>query len=77
MLDDVPLAGIADAAGTPTWVYSADTIRTRYTALTDAMADAGLDMQVHYAVKANDSRAVLALFAQRARGPTWSAAGNC
>lgn len=62
MLDDVPLAGIADAVGTPTWVYSAARMRSRYQALTDAMHDAGLDIQVHYAVKANDSRAVLALF---------------
>ena len=62
VLDDVPLAGIATSAGTPTWVYSAATMRARYRALTGAMADAGLDMHVHYAVKANDSRAVLSLF---------------
>ena len=59
LMDGVPLAAIADAAGTPTWVYSAATMRARYRALTAAMADAGLDVQVHYAVKANDSRAVL------------------
>ena len=41
------------------------------------MTDAGLDMHVHYAVKANDSRAVLALFAARAPVPTSSAAANC
>jgi diaminopimelate decarboxylase len=68
LLDDVPLAGIADAVGTPTWVYSAATIRARYKALTGAMTDAGLDIQVHYAVKANDSRAVLALFAAEGAG---------
>ncbi len=62
LLDDVSLAGIADAVGTPTWVYSAATMRARYKALTDAMTDAGLDIHVHYAAKANDSRAVLALF---------------
>ena len=33
LLDDVPLAGIADAVGTPTWVYSAATMRARYKAL--------------------------------------------
>jgi diaminopimelate decarboxylase len=63
MLDEVPLAGIADAVGTPTWVYSAATMRARHKALTGAMAEAGLDMHIHYAVKANDSRAILALFA--------------
>jgi diaminopimelate decarboxylase len=68
LLDDVPLAGIADAVGTPTWVYSAATMRARYKALSDAMTDAGLDIQVHYAVKANDSRSVLALFAGEGAG---------
>jgi diaminopimelate decarboxylase len=68
MLDDVPLAGIADAAGTPTWVYSAATMRARYKTLTTAMTDAGLDTHIHYAVKANDSRAVLALFAAENAG---------
>jgi diaminopimelate decarboxylase len=37
-------------------------MRARYQALTGAMADTGLDIHVHYAVKANDSRAVLSLF---------------
>jgi diaminopimelate decarboxylase len=68
LMDGVPLAQIADTAGTPAWVYSAATIRTRYRALTGAMDDAGLDIQVHYAVKANDSRAVLAQFAAEGAG---------
>jgi diaminopimelate decarboxylase len=68
LLDHVPLAGIADAVGTPTWVYSAATMRSRYRILAAAMAGAGLDMQVHYAVKANDSRAVLAQFAAEGAG---------
>ena len=68
LLDGVPLAGIAGAVGTPTWVYSAATMRARFKALTGAMTDAGLDMHVHYAVKANDSRAVLSLFAEQGAG---------
>ncbi len=68
LLDDVPLAAIAAKAGTPTWVYSGATMRNRYQALTGAMKDAGLDMHVHYAVKANDSRAVLSLFASQGAG---------
>jgi diaminopimelate decarboxylase len=68
LLDDVPLAGIADAVGTPTWVYSAATMRARYKALAAAMSDAGLDMHMHYAVKANDSRAVLSLFGHLGAG---------
>ena len=62
LLDGVALNHIADQLGTPTWVYSAATMRSRYRALVGAMTDAGLDMQLHYAVKANDARAVLALF---------------
>ena len=68
LLDGVPLAGIAEAVGTPTWVYSAATLRARYRALTGAMANAGLNTQVHYAVKANDSRAILAQFAAEGAG---------
>jgi diaminopimelate decarboxylase len=68
LLDDVPLAAIAAAAGTPTWVYSAATMRARYHALTEAMTHAGLDIHVHYAVKANDSRTILSLFATEHAG---------
>lgn len=68
LLDDVPLAAIAGSAGTPTWVYSAATLRDRYAMLIRAMTDAGLDMQVHFAVKANDSRSILSLFARQGAG---------
>ena len=68
LLDGVPLAAIGRDVGTPVWVYSAATLRARYQALTNAMTDAGLDIHVHYAVKANDSRAVLALLAAEGAG---------
>ena len=68
MLDDVPLARIAHAVGTPTWVYSAATMRSRYRTMVRVMADARLDMQVHYAVKANDSLTVLSLFNSEGAG---------
>jgi diaminopimelate decarboxylase len=68
LLDGVPLAAIAAGAGTPTWVYSAAVLTERYRALSGAMTDAGLDMHIHYAVKANDSRAVLARFAAEGSG---------
>ena len=67
-IDGVPLAGIADGVGTPTWVYSAATVRTRYNILISAMNDAGLDIQVHYAVKANDCGAVLGLLGDLGAG---------
>ena len=60
MLDGVPLARIAAELGTPTWVYSAETMRTRLQALQDALG--GLNADVHYAVKANDHLAVLRVF---------------
>ena len=36
LLEDVPLRRIADAVGTPTWVYGAGTMRARYRALAQA-----------------------------------------
>jgi len=68
VLDDVPLNRVADEVGTPTWVYSAATMRARYRALTAALADASLDAHVHYAVKANGHLAILRLFAREGAG---------
>ena len=66
LMEGVPLNAIADAVGSPTWVLSANCIRGRLRQLQDAMA--GLPMQVHYAVKANDHLAVLRLMGQGAAG---------
>jgi len=68
MIDEVPLNRIADAVGTPTWVYSAASMRARYRMLAAALAEAGLNAHVHYAAKANDRLAVLRLFAQEGAG---------
>jgi len=68
MFEGVPLAAIADALGTPVWVYGAATMRGRYHALRAALDAAGLDAGVHYAVKANDHLAVLALFGAEGAG---------
>jgi len=59
--EDVPLNAIADAHGTPVWVYGAGTLRARYMALAQAFAAAGLTPHIHYAVKANDHLAILSL----------------
>ena len=67
-LDGVPLAAIAAEVGTPTWVYSATTLRRRYRALRDALAAAGLDAGIHYAMKANDNLAVLRVLAAEGAG---------
>ena len=68
MMEDVPLHAVADAAGTPAWVYSAGALRGRYRALTGALKDAGLDAHVHYAVKANDHLAILSLLGREGAG---------
>ena len=60
VLEDVPLNAIADAIGTPAWVYGAGTMRQRLRALQAALEGTGA--HVHYAVKANDHLAVLAIF---------------
>jgi diaminopimelate decarboxylase len=66
LLEGVPLAQIARATGTPTWVISAGTLRARLAALQDAFAP--LNAHVHYAVKANDHLAVLALMREGGAG---------
>lgn len=68
LIDGVAVDGIANAVGTPTWVYSAAIMRRRYRALVTAMAAADLDVRLYYAAKANDSRAVLSLFAAEGAG---------
>jgi diaminopimelate decarboxylase len=68
VMDDVALNAIADDVGTPVWVYSASAMRRRYRMLAGALADAGLDAHIHYAMKANDRLAVLRLFAAEGAG---------
>jgi len=62
----VNLETIAARFGTPTYVYSAATIRNRLELLTRALA--GLPVRIHYSVKANSSRAILALLKSRGVG---------
>jgi diaminopimelate decarboxylase len=57
--DGVPLADIAAAEGTPTYVYSAAEIRSRYRALDAAFA--GYPHAIHYALKANSNTALVHL----------------
>ena len=67
-MEGVDLAAIAETAGTPTWVTGAATIRARYGKLREALAAAGLDAGIHYAIKANDHLAVLAVLARLGAG---------
>src|SRR5699024_1812238 len=64
--EDVPLADIAARFGTPTYVYSAATIRRHYRVFEDALA--GLDHRICYAVKANGNLGVLGLLADLGSG---------
>lgn len=57
--EDVSLERIAEAVGTPCYVYSAGSIRARYAELAGALAPLGAHL--HYSVKANSSLAILAL----------------
>ncbi len=49
--DEIPVEAIAEAVGTPTYVYSATAIRAAYRRLQTAFAP--LDAELHYAVKAS------------------------
>jgi diaminopimelate decarboxylase len=68
LVEEVPLARIAEVVGTPTWVTSAGALRRRARALKAALAGAGLDATVHYAVKANAGLAVLRVLAAEGLG---------
>ena len=58
--EDVPLSRIADAVGTPVYVYSTATLERHYTVFRDAMIGAGLGRPlIAYAVKANANLSVL------------------
>ena len=77
MLEGVALATIARDLGTPCWVYGAGTVRARLAALRDALAGAGLSrVPIHYAVKANDHLAILAIMAAEGAGADVVSAGE-
>lgn len=65
-VEEVPLARIAEAVGTPVYVYSCAHMETRYRAVDTALA--GVPHQVCYAVKANSNLAVLQRFARLGAG---------
>ena len=64
--EDVDLAQLADAHGTPAYVYSANTIRDHYRRLDQALVD--LDHGIEYAVKANSNLSVLKLLVDEGSG---------
>ncbi|MFL6543148.1 MAG: diaminopimelate decarboxylase, partial [Chthoniobacterales bacterium] len=64
--EDVELERIAQEHGTPTYVYSAGTIRDHFQRLDAALSE--LDHLICYAVKANSNRAILHLLANEGAG---------
>lgn len=64
--EDVPLSSIAAAVGTPVYVYSTAALEASYREYADAFA--GMPATVCYAVKANDSLAVLRTLAKLGAG---------
>jgi diaminopimelate decarboxylase len=58
-LEGLGLRTIADAVGTPAYVYSAAHVREQYRVLDAALAD--VPHRIHYAVKANGNLAILGL----------------
>ena len=68
--ENVDLQAVADAHGTPTYVYSRAALTDAYQAFADTLANhpAGKDGLVCFAVKANSNLGVLSLFAQLGSG---------
>ncbi|WP_257448798.1 diaminopimelate decarboxylase [Archangium lipolyticum] len=64
--EDVPLPAIADAVGTPVYVYSTATLRRHFRVVTEAFGSH--PHLVCYAVKANSTLAVLKLLAEEGSG---------
>ncbi|MFZ1416595.1 MAG: diaminopimelate decarboxylase [Defluviicoccus sp.] len=62
----VPLTDLAEAVGTPFYVYASATLRRHYRVFTDAFA--GLDALTCFAVKANGNLAVIATLARLGAG---------
>jgi diaminopimelate decarboxylase len=67
-MEEVPLLAIAREVGTPSWVYSAATLRRRLRVLRGALEGAGLTCDIHFAVKANPNLAVLRTLAAEGAG---------
>ncbi|MDD2875886.1 MAG: diaminopimelate decarboxylase [Acidiphilium sp.] len=74
--DDIPLAAIATAHGTPTWVYCGTILRDRLNLLQSTFSKVGLSPAIRYAIKANDHLAILTLLRQSGAGADVTSAGE-
>ena len=64
--EEVPLAAIAEAVGTPTYVYSTATLTRHFRVVSEAFG--AYPHLICYSVKANSTLAVLRLFAEAGGG---------
>ncbi len=67
-LEEIPLEEIALGFGTPAYVYSAAALRDTYNCYIRGFAEAGLDLSVCYAVKANSNLSIIRLFGELGAG---------
>lgn len=66
--EQVAIADIAARVGTPFYCYSTATLERHYRVFAAALADAGLDAQICFALKANSNLAVVRTFARLGAG---------
>lgn len=64
--EDVPLREIAEKVGTPTYVYSTQTLIRHFNVLKNALA--GLNAKIAFAVKSNSNKGVIATLAAQGAG---------
>ena len=67
-VEQVAIATLAKAVGTPFYVYSDAILEQQYRQFANALAEAGLDAQIFYALKANSNLSVLATLAALGAG---------
>lgn len=72
--EDVPIPSIAEAVGTPFYVYSAATLERHYRVFERAFA--GQSARICFAVKANANKAVLGILAKAGAGADVVSAGE-
>lgn len=68
VFSDVSLTQIAQKMGTPCWVINADALHDRIQFLKQAIRNSSLKIDIHYAIKANDSLSVLSLMQKEGIG---------
>ena len=66
--EQVPLSHLAEQVGTPFYCYSTATLTRHYTVFAQALAQAGLDAQICFALKANPNIAVVRTLAELGAG---------